>query len=501
MSARPETGTRHQQNPVATLQTPLADAPSGDPFEQHADVVGGLHGQRRHAPVEGHLPQRGLVVGEADGGHGAPSLGAGDRREAGPAGDGKELGVEFARDPAGPVDHGLRDRVQALHQKLGGGEKLLHGHAGGALFSEEAALHVAPAIGEILLLRLAGNPPHHLDDESWVLADGGLAGEHAGVGAVKDRIGHVGRLGPRRPPGVLHAVEHLRGHDHRLLIPLAGADDLLLHHRHARHVGLHAEVAAGHHHGVGRFDDRLEVLDRLPLLDLGHDAGDGAAGPQQFLKKLDFDGASHERQAHEVDADRRGPLRMLPVGGAHGRYRELHAGQVHSLTAADRAPLDDPTEGVGRVPLLNDEADRAIRDHDRVADAEFVDQRLVGGGKLARAIGLGAPHKPDAIPLGHIDRTTRQLAEPDLRPGKVGEHADGAGERLGDASDPVERLLVLRNRTVGHIEPEYVDAGLDEAADGLFGPRRGTEGGDDLGANNLRGRAGGWHETSWRGWD
>ena len=88
-----------------------------------------------------------------------------------------------------------------------------------------------------------------------MLADRRLAGEHAGVGAVEDGVGHVGRLGPRGPPGVLHTVEHLRRHDHRFLIPLAGADDLLLHHRHAGHVDLHAEVATGHHHGVGGIDD------------------------------------------------------------------------------------------------------------------------------------------------------------------------------------------------------------------------------------------------------
>ena len=50
-----------------------------------------------------------------------------------------------------------------------------------------------------------------------------------------------------------------------------GLDGPLLHQRHLLQRQLHAEVAAGDHDAVERVDDRLELVDRLGLLDLGDD--------------------------------------------------------------------------------------------------------------------------------------------------------------------------------------------------------------------------------------
>ncbi len=100
---------------------------------------------------------------------------------------------------------------------------------------------------------------HHLHRLDRVLPDRRLAGEHAGVGPVEDGVGHVGRFGPRGKPRVLHAVEHLRGDDHRLAVPMAGVDDLLLHDGHPGDVDLHTQVAPGDHHPVGRLDDSLDL--------------------------------------------------------------------------------------------------------------------------------------------------------------------------------------------------------------------------------------------------
>ena len=72
-------------------------------------------------------------------------------------------------------------------------------------------------------------------------------------------------------PRVLHAVEHLRGDDHRLPLAAALGDDPLLGHGHLGNVDLHAQVAAGDHHAVGRGHDRRQVFQGLGLLDLGDD--------------------------------------------------------------------------------------------------------------------------------------------------------------------------------------------------------------------------------------
>ena len=298
--------------------------------------------------------------------------------------------------------------MEAIDEKLRRRQELAgrNGPSGPA----EGVFQKLLAVLQILLLRGAGNPPHHLHHEPRMLADRRLAGEHAGVGAVEDRVGHVGRLSPRGSPGVLHAIEHLRGDDHRLLIPLAGADDLLLHHRHAGDVDLYAQVAAGHHHRIGRLHDRIEVIDRLPLLYLGDDAGLRAAGSQQFPEQLHLHGASHERQAHEVGAGGCGPFGMLPVGGAHRGHRQLHARQVDALAAADQAALHDAAAGfVGRT-LLHHEADRAVGKHHRIAYGQFVDQPFVGGRELIRLPAFGAADEFEHRPLDALDGTAGDLA-------------------------------------------------------------------------------------------
>ena len=324
-----------------------------------------------------------------------------------------------------------------------------------------------------------------------MVADRRLAGEHAGVGAVEDRVGHVGRLGAGGPPRMLHAVEHLRGHDHRLLIPLAGADDLLLHHGNRGDVDLHAEVAAGHHHDVGGLDDRVEVVDRLALLDLGDDAGPGATGPQQLLEQLDLDRRADERQADEVGPRPGRPFGVPPVIGAHRRDRELDPGQVHPLPAADHAPLDDAAAGPVGKPLLDDEAHGAVGEHHRVAHGELVDQRRVGDGERPRS-GHRAADERHLLPLDAVHVSAGKLAEPDLRPGEIDEHADVPAGGGRHAPHPVERLLVLGRRAVGHVEAEHVDARGEQRADRLLRVGGGADRGDDLRAHD-RGRGRGRH--------
>ena len=57
---------------------------------------------------------------------------------------------------------------------------------------------------------------HHGDRFNRVLAHGRFAGEHDGVGAVVNGVGHVGDLGARGARVLDHRLEHLRGGDDRL---------------------------------------------------------------------------------------------------------------------------------------------------------------------------------------------------------------------------------------------------------------------------------------------
>jgi hypothetical protein len=102
------------------------------------------------------------------------------------------------------------------------------------------------------------------------VADRGLLGEHDRVGAVVDRVGDVGHLGPGRPPRRHHRGQHLRRGDRRFGDHAGGADQPLLLDRHLLQRHFDPEVAAGDHDpGGGVADDLLGVLGRLLLLDLG----------------------------------------------------------------------------------------------------------------------------------------------------------------------------------------------------------------------------------------
>ncbi len=99
-----------------------------------------------------------------------------------------------------------------------------------------------------------------------------------------------------------HRLEHLRGRDHGLAGLAAEPDDPLLQERHVGGPDLDAQIAARHHQAVGHGHDRVELLDRLGLLDLG-DHALAAAEPRVIMlaQILDVLGPPHERERDVVD--------------------------------------------------------------------------------------------------------------------------------------------------------------------------------------------------------
>ena len=79
------------------------------------------------------------------------------------------------------------------------------------------------------------------------------------VGPVEHGVGHVAHLGPGRCRRRDHRLEHLRGGDDRHARLDAGPDDVLLHVGHVLQRALDAEIATGHHDGVGHAQDGAEV--------------------------------------------------------------------------------------------------------------------------------------------------------------------------------------------------------------------------------------------------
>ena len=139
-----------------------------------------------------------------------------------------------------------------------------------------------------------------LDRLDRVLPDGGLARQHHRRGAVEHGVRDVRRLGARRLGALQHRLEHLRRRDHGLARSTAEPDDPLLHERHVGGADLDAEIAARDHQPVGGRDDRIELLDRLGLLDLRDHALAPAELGDHRAQVLDVLGAAHERERDVV---------------------------------------------------------------------------------------------------------------------------------------------------------------------------------------------------------
>ena len=143
----------------------------------------------------------------------------------------------------------------------------------------------------------------------------------------------------------MHAVEHLRGDDYRLVKILALGDDALLLQWHLRHVNLDTQVTSRDHDAVGLGHDFVESIQRFTLFDLRDDARPRTAGADDVFERADFVGRTHEAEAYEIDARFRCPNRMLMVVDADCRCAQMHAWQVDALTATNRALLDDAELG------------------------------------------------------------------------------------------------------------------------------------------------------------
>ena len=234
-----------------------------------------------------------------------------------------------------------------------------------------------------------------------------------------------------------------------------------------------------------------ELIQRLGLLDLGDHLGRCVVRLEQRLQLADLGRRADEAQTEEVDADVGRPDRVVQIVGPERGHAELHARQIDPLATTDQPGLHHATPGPVGPLLLDDQRDGAVGQHDAVAGGQFVDQRFIGGGQVAGPRGLGVGARVSSPLRRAIQRTSGataglssglcrwriglanepqpgarvqgqlaagQLAQPDLRPGQVGQH----GHRLADLGrDPADRrqpLLLLRPVAMGHVQPKDVDA-------------------------------------------
>ncbi len=330
-------------------------------------------------------------------------------------------------------------------------------------------------------LHFSDDPVHRAHGLDRVLPDRGLRRQHDGVGAVEDRVGDIGGLGPRGPRVVHHRFQHLGRGDHRLALVIRFADQPLLDERHLLERQLDAEVTTRHHHGIRHGYDLFEIVERSRLLDFRHEFR-GAAGEGAEL--LDVLGPADETQREVVDADLQGILHVLPILLGERRRRHLDPGEVHSLVGRQNTAVDDAAAHARSVDAGDLHRQQAVVQQDPGADAGVSGEAFVRRGQLiAPRDVLGGEHH--LLTRRELPRRG-QIADANARALEVEQDGDRQVHLLRDAPGGGDPLRTQLGGAVGRIDAQHVGSGLEQRADARLVPGRGSQGRDDLSAANRR---------------
>ena len=298
----------------------------------------------------------------------------------------------------------------------------------------------------------ANDVVHHRDDFNRVTADGGLGGEHEGVGAVPDGVGDVGGFGAGRSLALDHGFEHLGGDDDGQEGASGGFDDAPLEDGNLGRPGFDAEVAAGDHDAIGDGDDLLQFVDGGEGFDLG-DEGDFAAGGMHGGGGFgQIAGAADEREGEEVEAVADGEADVLAILSGHGGQAHAGAGRVESGASGEQAAAAHGGANAIAVNLLDEQVEFAVAQVDAAADFDLIDEGGVGttdGQAVAieRGVGVAADDDVDRVAAGDLGGVG-DGADADLGALEVAEDGDRfAGFGLG-AADGLDGLRpgVVRRR-------------------------------------------------------
>ena len=302
--------------------------------------------------------------------------------------------------------------------------------------------------------------------------------KHDRVGALEDGGRDVRHLRARRHRRGDHALQHLRRHHRRLAEPARGARNPLLHagHRLERH--LHAEIAARDHDGVGELHDLVELLQRLRLLDLGHDAGAALHDLARFgdvVRTLD------EGERHPVDFGGEHCVEIAPVLVGQRARAKHRVGQADALAVGELPALLDLGHGAALLDLL-----------DRQAHAPVVRGGWRGPARgLPGSRGAGAARARDCRDVRRCRaRRSGPSAARRTRPrtcrcgvsGPAGRQECRSG---GRASSSISRMAADERphrfvRGMAHVDAKNVGAGLEELVDGFRSVGGWSEGSEDL---------------------
>jgi len=146
----------------------------------------------------------------------------------------------------------------------------------------------------LVLLCLFGDARHSLNSLYRILTASCFARKHQGICTVEDSVGNICNLGTCRTRILDHGVEHLCSHDYRFLSLHALGDDAALDTRDSLDRHLNTQVTTGNHNAIAGFDDLIDVIYTLLVLDLRDNLDVAVVSIENILHGLYISCIAHE---------------------------------------------------------------------------------------------------------------------------------------------------------------------------------------------------------------
>ena len=202
------------------------------------------------------------------------------------------------------------------------------------------------------LLGFTSHLRHGLDSLQRILAVSGLTTQHQGIGPVIDGIGDIRHLGTGRARVIDHGVQHLCSHDHRLLHLYTFPDQHTLNARNLLSRHLDTQVTAGNHHTVSHFQNLIDPIDTLLVLNLGNDLDRAVVFVQNPLNIQHVLFVADKGVGNEVQIILDRPQDILAVLLRQRRQVNTYTRHIDTLAATDRGIILHFTHQVIRT-LVN----------------------------------------------------------------------------------------------------------------------------------------------------
>ena len=302
-----------------------------------------------------------------------------------------------------------------------------------------------------------GDLYHGAESFHRVFAGSGLAGKHDGAGSLIDRIGNV-RCLRTGGTGILdHGIQHLCGGDNLFACGIYLVDDLFLDHRYIFQGNLHAHIAAGDHDSVCRFDDAVDIVHALLILDLGDDVEITSSVLIQNLADLvDVRRRSGERSCDKIKTFLDTEEDILAVLLADKRHIYFYAGKIDTFLIGHNAAVLDNAVNVLSFNALDFHADQTVVDQNAVSGLYIFVEFFIGDGNDGLVSLDLLWSKGEFLTLCKSYLALFEIPDTDLRSLCIKKRGNRSVQTSANFFQPVETAFLFLVGTMRKVESGYV---------------------------------------------